>query len=185
MKADPAAVSRWQDMRFGMFIHWGPVSLTHREIGWSRGAEKTIKMVRQLQPNILINDRTGDGCDFSTPEQHVGSFNMDRPWESCMTISAHGQWAWGGPADGVKSLSDCVLMVVRAAGGNGNVLLNVGPTPEGVIEKCQVERLKEIGHWLAKFGESIYGTRGGPYKPSKSMVSTRKASLSSYQCQHW
>ncbi|MGA2255481.1 MAG: alpha-L-fucosidase, partial [Thermoguttaceae bacterium] len=125
-------------------------------------------------PDILINDRTGDGGDFSTPEQQVGSFNMERPWESCMTISAHGQWAWGGPADGVKSLSDCVLMVVRAAGGNGNVLLNVGPTPEGVVESCQVERLEEIGNWLAKFGESIYGTRGGPYKPSKSIASTRK-----------
>jgi len=134
----------------------------------------TIKMVRQLQPDILVNDRTGDGGDFSTPEQEIGRFNMDRPWESCMTISAHGQWAWGGPADGVKPLADCVLMVVRAAGGNGNVLLNVGPTPEGVIEPCQTERLKEIGAWLAKYGESIYGTRGGPYKPGKCVVSTRK-----------
>ena len=54
------------------------------------------------------------------------------------------------------------------------MLLNVGPTPEGVIEPCQVERLKEIGAWLAKYGQSIYGTRGGPYKPKKDFASTRK-----------
>ena len=137
----------------------------------------TIKMVRRLQPDILINDRTGDGGDYGTPEQQIGGFNMDRPWESCMTISAHNQWAWGGPKDGVKPLAACLLMLIRAAGGDGNVLLNVGPTPEGVIEACQVERLKEIGAWLAKYGDSIYGTRGGPYKPTKSVVSTRKGNM--------
>ncbi len=135
---------------------------------------KTIKMVRELQPDILINNRTGDGGDYDTPEQTIGGFNMERPWESCMTISAHNHWAWGGPEDGVKPLSACLLMIVRAAGGDGNVLLNVGPTPEGLIEPCQVERLKEIGAWLAKYGESIYGSRGGPYKPKKDFASTRK-----------
>ena len=135
---------------------------------------KTIKMVRELQPDILINNRTGDGGDYDTPEQTIGDFNMERCWESCMTISAHNHWAWGGPEDGVKPLSACLLMLIRAAGGDGNVLLNVGPTPEGLIEPCQVERLKEIGAWLGKYGESIYGTRGGPYKPKKDFASTRK-----------
>jgi alpha-L-fucosidase len=65
---------------------------------------KTIKMVRQLQPDILINDRTGDGGDYGTPEQQIGGCNVDRPWESCMTISAHNHWAWGGSEDGVKPL---------------------------------------------------------------------------------
>ena len=91
-----------------------------------------------------------------------------------MTISAHNQWAWGGPKDGVKPLAACLLMLIRCAGGDGNMLLNVGPEPTGAIEDCQVERLKEIGAWLAKYGESIYATRGGPYKPAKHVVSTRK-----------
>jgi alpha-L-fucosidase len=65
-------------------------------------------------------------------------------------------------------------MLIGAAGGDGNVLLNVGPTPEGLIEPCQVERLKEIGAWLSRYGQSIYGTRGGPYKPTKCVASTRK-----------
>ena len=71
----------------------------------------TIKMVRELQPDILINNRTGDGGDYDTPEQRIGGFN-NRPWESCMTVSMHGHWAWGGPKDGAKPLSACLLMLV-------------------------------------------------------------------------
>ncbi len=135
---------------------------------------KTIKLVRTLQPNILINNRTGDGGDYDTPEQKIGAFRIDQPWESCMTISASGQWAWGGPQDGVKPLADCVLMLIRCAGGDGNMLLNIGPEPSGAISNGQAARLKEIGAWLAKYGQSIYATRGGPYKPAKHVVSTRQ-----------
>ncbi len=138
-----------------------------------RGAT-TIQMARQLQPDIVINNRTGDGGDYDTPEQQIGSFNLDRPWESCMTISAHGQWAWGGPQDGVKTLEQCLRMLIGGAGGDGNVLLNVGPRPDGKIDPEQANRLKEVGDWLAQYGESIYGTRGGPFKPGKWGVSTRK-----------
>jgi alpha-L-fucosidase len=137
----------------------------------------TIKLARRLQPDIIINNRTGDGGDFDTPEQEIGSFNLQRPWESCMTISAHNQWAWGGPKDGVKSLAACLEMLIRGAGGDGNVLLNVGPRPDGMIDPEQASRLKEIGEWLAKYGESIYGTRGGPWKPTKAVASTRKGNV--------
>ena len=108
------------------------------------------RLVRQLQPDILINNRTGDGGDYDTPEQRIGKFQMDRPWESCMTISAHNVWAWGGANDGVKSLAACLEMVIRAAGGDGNVLLNVGPRPDGLIDPEQASRLKEIGAWLGE-----------------------------------
>jgi alpha-L-fucosidase len=323
-KADAAAVARWQALRFGMFVHWGPVSLTGHEIGWSRGAETpvevydnlykefnptnfnaddwvsiaraagmkyivlttkhhdgfclwdtklsdynimhtpfhrdvvkelaaackkqdlafgayysvtdwydtnwpvtspagrvrretsdldayekylqgqiaelienygplitlwndvpamygkrgadTIRLARSLQPDILINDRTGDGGDYDTPEQRIGGFQMDRPWESCMTVSAHNAWAWGGVNDGVKSTAACLGMLIRGAGGDGNILLNVGPRPDGVIDPAQANLLKDIGAWLAKNGGSIYGTRGGPWKPTPSIASTRKGS---------
>lgn len=134
----------------------------------------TINLVRKLQPDILINNRTGDGGDYDTPEQKIGGFNMDRPWESCMTVSAHNAWAWGGSNDGVKSLEACLRMLILGNGGDGNILLNVGPTPEGIIAPEQANRLKDIGNWLAKYGESLMETRGGPYKPTTDFACTRK-----------
>ncbi|MEA3368021.1 MAG: alpha-L-fucosidase [Planctomycetota bacterium] len=131
-----------------------------------------FKMVRDLQPHILINNRAGLPGDFDTPEQRVGRFQIDRPWETCMTICR--QWAWK-PDDALKSLQQCVHTLVRCTGGDGNLLLNVGPMPDGRIEPRQVDRLKEIGAWLHAHGESIYGTRGGPFKPGPYGASTRKA----------
>ncbi|MEI6194910.1 MAG: discoidin domain-containing protein, partial [Verrucomicrobiota bacterium] len=93
---------------------------------------------------------------------------------SCMTVSKHNAWAWGGANDGVKPVSACLEMLILGAGGDGNILLNVGPRPDGVIDPAQANLLKEVGAWLAKNGEAIYGTRGGPWKPTKSIASTRK-----------
>lgn len=149
----------------------------------------TYAMIRRLQPDIVINNRldtsirglranqpesVGPWSDFYTPEQRVGGFDNRVPWESCITVSAHHQWSWGGPQDGAKSFKDCMNMLLRCAGGDGNLLLNVGPTPTGEIAPEQANRIKEMGAWLAKYGESIYGTRGGPYMPGINVTSTRK-----------
>ena len=134
-------------------------------------ARRLFALIKRLQPKILINDRVGLSGDFSTPEQTVGAFQMDRPWESCMTIC--NQWAWK-PNDDMKSLKQCLDVLITLAGGDGNLLFNVGPMPTGEIEPRQVERLKQMGQWLDKYGQSIYGTRGGPFKPGNGIVSTRK-----------
>ncbi|MEI8375129.1 MAG: alpha-L-fucosidase [Planctomycetota bacterium] len=134
-------------------------------------APRLFALIKQLQPNIIINDRCGLPGDFGSPEQTVGTFQMDRPWESCITIC--NQWAWK-PNDGMKSLKQCLHTLITCAGGNGNLLFNVGPMPTGEIEPRQVERLKQMGQWLEKYGQSIYSTRGGPIKPSKGIVSTHK-----------
>jgi alpha-L-fucosidase len=128
-------------------------------------------MIHALQPQILMTKRCGGWGDFDTPEQHIGAFNNTSPWETCMTICR--QWAWK-PADEMKPLQECLRTLATCAGGDGNLLFNVGPMPDGRIEPRQVERLKEMGAWLAKNGESIYGTRGGPWKPGDYGVSTRK-----------
>ena len=147
---------------------------------------RTYQIVRALQPRIVIDNRLdlgpGDSdrkiastnADYYTPEQSVGAYDDQSPWESCMTISRKNQWAWGGADDGVKSLRACLEMLIRCAGGDGNLLFNIGPTPTGEIAPEQVERLNQIGAWLAAYGESIYGTRGGPFKPGSYGVSTRK-----------
>ncbi|MFC1763811.1 alpha-L-fucosidase [Planctomycetota bacterium] len=136
----------------------------------SRG-QGVINMVRAIQPDIVINNRTGARGDYDTPEQRIGGFQIDRPWETCMTICR--QWAWK-PNDSMKSLEQCLHTLIRTNGGDGNLLFNVGPMPSGEMEARQVDRLKEMGRWLAKNGEAIYATRGGPWTPCADIVSTRK-----------
>lgn len=133
-----------------------------------------IEHIRKIQPDVLVNNRTGDRGDFDTPEQRVGNFQTDRPWETCMTIGR--QWAWK-PNDEVKSLEQCLHSLIRSAGGDGNLLFNVGPGPDGTIEPLQAERLKEMGNWLEEYGYTIYGTRGGPFRPADWGVSTRKGNM--------
>ena len=157
-------------------------------------ADQYLKLIRTLQPKILSNDRCavdtqlgspGLEGDFYTPEQRVGAFDLSRPWESCMTVSAHDRWAWGGATDGVKSLATCLRLLICCAGGDGNMLLNAGPMPTGEIAPEQASRLKEMGAWLSKYGASIYGTRGGPFKPGNYGVSTRKGNTIYLHILNW
>ena len=83
------------------------------------------------------------------------------------------QWAWK-PHDKLKSLKECIDLLVTNAGYDGNFMLNVGPMPDGQIEPRQVEQLRGIGRWMKQYGESIYGTRGGPFRPARWGVSTCK-----------
>jgi alpha-L-fucosidase len=130
-----------------------------------------INRIREIQPDIIVNNRTGAKGDFDTPEQRIGSFQNNRAWETCMTIGR--QWAWK-PNEEVKSLEQCLHSLIRSAGGDGNLLFNVGPKPDGTIEPLQAVRLREMGKWLDKYGYTVYSTRGGPFKPTDWGVSTRK-----------
>jgi alpha-L-fucosidase len=143
--------------------------LGHSKEDWN--AEKLFDMIRSLQPGILINDRAGLAGDYYTPEQRVGSFDRDRPWESCITIGDNWNWRTN---DNIKSLKDCLRALLGSVGGDGNLLFNVGPMPTGAIEPRQVDRLKEMGDWLSDYGDSVYETRGGPCKPGPWGVSTHK-----------
>ena len=126
-------------------------------------ADKLDKMVRELQPGIVINNRSGSRQygDFETPECRIGAFNTATPWETCEIIS-EGSWGWM-PGRKVKSLRKIIHLLVQTVTGDGNFLLNVGPRPDGSIAEEQAERLKQIGRWMDLYGESIYGTRGGPF----------------------
>lgn len=132
-------------------------------------APPLFHLIRQLQPQIIINNRCGLPGDHDTPEQRIGGFNRERPWETCMTIG--NQWAWK-PDDQMKSLEQCIQTLLQVAGGDGNLLFNVGPMPDGRIEPRQVERLKEMGQWLTEFGDGVYETRGGPFIPGSWGAST-------------
>ena len=133
-------------------------------------SEKLFKMMRTLQPWLIINNRCGFPGDFDTPEQRLGAFQLERPWETCMTLNS--QWSWK-PDDKIKSLKECIDVLVTCAGRNGNLALNTGPMPNGRIEPRQAERFRQIGKWLKQYGQSIYATRGGPFW-GLGCVSTRR-----------
>jgi len=138
---------------------------------WGDTPEKSFMMLRMLQPDIVLNNRGGLPGDLDTPEQRIGGFNRARPWETCMTICR--QWAWK-PNDEMKSLKQCLQTLLYTVGGDGNLLFNVGPMPDGRIEPRQVKRLCEMGDWLERYGDGVYGTRGGPFKPGAWGASTCK-----------
>ena len=141
---------------------------------WNDIPEKSLQMLRAKQPDIMVNDRGGMLGTFNTAEQRIGGFDRDFPWESCVTIGSG--WSWNPrTATKTKSLKHCVQTLVRTAGRDGNLLLNLGPKADGTFEPVQSQRLKEVGDWLKVYGESIYGTRGGPFRPAANFVSTCKA----------
>ena len=155
------------------------------ENSWThKDGMELYKFIRDLNDNILINNRVDKGFkgmagmtdsiakyagDYGTPEQRIGGFSKEYPWESCITVGE--QWAWK-PNDKLKSVDDIVFTLIKTVGGNGNLLLNVGPMPDGRIEPRQVELLKGVGKWIAVNGEGVYGTRGGPFLPNDKMAST-------------
>ena len=134
-------------------------------------AEKISNLIHNLQPGAIINNRGGLSGDYDTPEQRIGAFQVHRPWESCITLGT--QWAWK-PQDNIKSFEDCIEILTTTAGGDGNLALDIGPMPDGRIEPRQADRMREIGKWLHEYGESIYGTRGGPFMPGDYGSSTYK-----------
>ena len=174
--------------------NYGPLGIMWYDGEWEKPWTHEMGLelydyIRNLQEDIIINNRVDKGRkgmegitradkeyagDYDTPEQEVGKFQIDRPWESCITIAQ--QWAWK-PDDKLKSFEECIRILVQTVGGDGNLLLNVGPMPNGEIEARQVDRLMEIGVWLKENGESVYGTQGGPFLPDKWGVSTSKGNL--------
>ena len=135
--------------------------------------ETLYRMVHRLRPDIIINNRCGLPGDYSTPEQYVGGYDLERDWESNMTFT--GFWAWHGYQTKVIPFEECLRNLLACAGGNGNLLMNIGPMPTGEIDTREADRLRRVGEWLRTHGDSIYGTRGGPYKPDATLAATRKS----------
>ena len=140
------------------------------EAGW-----ELYEYLMALKPDIIINNRIGKGRsgmqgmdkegrfagDFGTPEQEIPATGLPGvDWESCMTMN--NTWGYKKDDHNWKSTATLIRNLVDIASKGGNYLLNVGPTAEGLIPEASVQRLKEMGEWMAVNGESIYAATVNP-----------------------
>jgi alpha-L-fucosidase len=163
-----------------LLTNYGPIDVLWFDGEWERTwtparGKDLYAYVRSLQPGIVINNRVGKSGgtfgrsgeaerlgDFGTPEQEVpatGTPGVD--WETCMTMNRN--WGYNRADKDFKSAPDLIRMLADIASKGGNLLLNVGPTSEGVFPQESVERLDAIGRWMSVNGESIYGTQASPF----------------------
>jgi alpha-L-fucosidase len=124
-------------------------------------------MGRKNQPGLLVVDRTvsGEYENYVTPEQQIPDHYMPIPWETCMTMG--GSWSYARN-DQYKSTRQLIHTLVDIVAKNGNLLLNVGPSPEGTWDNDVYNRMEEIGKWMTVNGESIYETKpAAPYRQAQ------------------
>jgi alpha-L-fucosidase len=147
--------------------------------------DTTYSLIHRLQPQVLIipnhhqSPRPGEDAqtfERDLPGQNSAGFNKaapgNVPYETCDTMNK--SWGFNLTDNAYKSPRELVHYLVRAAGRNANFLLNVGPMPNGELPPEALARLHDLGQWTDKYGESIYGTRGGPTPAGPWGVTTQK-----------
>lgn len=142
-------------------------------------------LIHKLQPTCLVGNNHHqvpfEGEDIQIFERDVPGENkaglsgqaISRlPLETCQTMN--GMWGYKVEDQNYKSTKELIRLLARTAGKGANLLLNVGPQPDGKLPQTALQRLKEIGEWMARYGESIYETEAGPFKQGEEIVTTQK-----------
>ena len=164
----PQQWSRFIDVMFEqireLLTNYGRIDIIWFDGSWERTAEQwrsseLAQMIRQLQPDILINDRLPQQGDFATPEQFVPPQPPNGLWEVCLTMN--DSWGYNIADNNYKSARALIHTLCEIAGKGGNLLLNVSPMGDGSIPLLQQERLSAVQGWMSRYGESIIGTRSG------------------------
>ena len=173
--------------------HWDQMDWDGKRFGDLRvdwHYDEIYSMIHELQPHALIGNNHHlapiEGEDFQMFEKDLPGVNTtgwgtssedvgDLPFEVCQTIN--GSWGFNLQDEEHKTTEQLIHLLVKSAGYGSNLLLNVGPMPNGKIQPNHVESIKEIGAWLQKYGTTIYGTRKGPTVPSGEYVTTKKGDV--------
>ncbi|OQA46159.1 MAG: Alpha-L-fucosidase [Chloroflexi bacterium ADurb.Bin325] len=164
---DEAARRRFLDYTQGLvrelMTNYGKIDILWYDVSWPLKSPelwesvKMSSMARELQPHIIINNRDQLDEDFGTPEEHVTAEQAGRNWEACMTFN--GAWGYmpSAPDEDWHSTRAVLGMLSTATAGQGNLLLNIGPAPDGSVPQLAYDRLLPVGKWLAQNGEAVYG----------------------------
>jgi alpha-L-fucosidase len=142
-----------------LLTNYGKIDVLWYDVSWPLDAkgwesERMNKMVFELQPDIIVNNRNHLIGDFSTPEQKIVAETNGRAWESCMTLN--DSWGFQRADDNWKSARTVIRNLISCVHDGGNYLLNIGPQPDGSIPGESVRVLSEVGHWMAINGDTIY-----------------------------
>jgi len=142
-----------------LLTNYGKIDILWYDVSWPLDAkgwesEKMNRMVFELQPDIIVNNRNGLPGDFSTPEQEIVAEKGGRAWETCMTMN--DSWGYQKADDAWKTPKTIVRNLITCANGGGNYLLNIGPKADGSIPEESVRILTAVGKWMQKNGPTIY-----------------------------
>lgn len=129
-------------------------------------------MVFDLQPDIIVNDRGGLPGDFSIAEQKIEAAGEGRAWETCMT--SNGAWGYVRSGENWKTSRSLIGSLITCARGGGNFLLNIGPRADGSVPEGSVKVPEEVGRWMSRDGDTIYGSERCKVVRSNYMNFTRK-----------
>jgi alpha-L-fucosidase len=191
-KTDLAARKRFVEYTHGLIrellTNYGKIDILWYDVDWPLTpaeweSERMNKMVFELQPEIIVNNRNGLEGDFSTPEQEVRAAKNGRPWESCMTLN--DSWGFNRFDDAWKTPKTIVANLANCARGGGNYLLNIGPMPDGAIPGASVTVLEAVGKWLDTNGKAIYGTERGDFSWNTNANYTRRGNTLYILQQFW
>ena len=175
-----------------LLTNYGPISAIWFDGVWDHPTsfdwhlEEQYALIHKLQPACLVGNNHHRapyaGEDFQMferdlPGENKAGFSDGQevsalPLETCETMNR--TWGYNIEDQNYKSTKTLIQLLVRAAGKNANLLMNIGPQPNGELPAVAVQRMKEMGEWMAQYGETIYGTRGGDVEPHPWGVSTRK-----------
>ncbi len=188
---DEAARRRFVDYTQGLVrelcTNYGKLDVLWYDVNWPLTPEgwesaKMNRMVRELQPEIIINNRSGLPEDFSTPEQHIEAAK-NHSWEACMTMN--DSWGYQRTDDDWKTPKTIVRNVITCARDGGNYLLNIGPRADGSIPEESVEILTRTGQWMQRNGTSVYDIEPCQVKRSAFANFTRKGNTLYVHVHFW
>jgi len=189
---DPDARKRFVEYTHGLvrdlMTNYGKVDVLWYDVDWPLNAqqwesERMNKMVFELQPDIIVNNRNGLPGDFSTPEQEIHAEQGTRAWESCMTLN--DSWGYQAADDNWKSTKTIIRNLVECSRDGGNYLLNIGPRGDGSIPQDSVRVLSEVGQWLSRNGEGIHTTDSCRVHASEFAGFTRKGNTLYMHVHFW
>lgn len=167
-----------------LFFDFSYERTDHNEIWGGKGAdawgsEALLAMIRELQPEIIVNDRLAVRGDFVTPEQYQPSTAMEVegvkvPWEACQTLN--GSWGYFRDNYNDKSVDLLIRMLVDGVSKDGNLLLNVGPTGRGDFDDRARLVLAGMGDWMDKHSRSVYGAGASEFVAPQDVRYTQRGS---------